>query len=106
MTNRIESEGTDYKYEVLVTTSHGEIISHTEATTWDIDEAGRLFLYNETSTRYNSVATYNANAWAAVTRVTEEVYREVVGTAKADKETDKESWLAKREANRRKLQGH
>ena len=104
MTNRIESEGTDYKYEVLVTTSHGEIISHTEATTWDVDEAGRLFLYNETSTRYNSVATYNAGAWTAITRVTEEVYREVVGTAKDG--VDKESWLAKRESNRRKLQGH
>lgn len=103
MTNRIESEGTDYTYAVLVTTSNSEIINHPEATTWDVDEAGRLFLYNETATRYNSVATYNANAWAAVTRVTEEVYREVIGT---DKETAKESWLAKRESNRRKLQGH
>ena len=74
------------EYKVFVNTSHGEIIGHTEATTWDVDEAGRLFLYNETS----SVATYNANAWAAVTRVTEEVYREVIGTDKA---------------NRRKLQG-
>lgn len=103
MSNRIESEGTDYAYAVLVTTSNGEIINHPEATTWDVDEAGRLFLYNETATRYNSVATYNANAWAAVTRVTEEVYREVIGTGK---ETAKESWLAKRESNRRKLQGH
>lgn len=90
------------EYKVFVTTSHGEIIGHTEATTWDVDEAGRLFLYNETSTRYNSVATYNAGAWGAVTRVTEEVYREVVGT---DKEADEATWLAKREANRRKLQG-
>ena len=108
MTNRIESEGTDYKYEVLVTTANSEIISHPEATTWDVDEAGRLFLYNETATRYNSVATYNANAWAAVTRVTEEVYREVVCTderVKAGERADKELWLDKREANRRKLQG-
>ena len=71
MTNNIEAEGTDYKYEVLVTTAHGEVISHTEATTWDVDEAGRLFLYNETATRYNLVATYNAGAWDAITRVTE-----------------------------------
>lgn len=78
-------------YKVLVTTSHGEIISHTEATTWDVDEAGRLFLYTESATRVTAVAAYNANAWAAITRVTEEVYREVIGTDKA---------------NRRKLQGH
>lgn len=106
MSNRIESEGTDYKYAVLVTTSNSEIINHPEATTWDVDEAGRLFLYNETATRYNSVATYNANAWAAVTRVTEEVYREVVGTGDEDnKATAKASWLDKRESNRRKLSG-
>lgn len=103
MTNNIEAEGTDYKYEVLVTTSHGEVISHTEATTWDVDELGRLFLYNETATRYNAVATYNAGAWDAITRVTEEVYNKVMGN---DNDThDKESWLAKRESNRRKLQG-
>lgn len=105
MTNNIEAEGTDYKYEVLVTTSHGEVISHTEATTWDVDELGRLFLYNETATRYNAVATYNAGAWGAITRVTEEVYNKVIGNDKANKGTDKESWLAKRESNRRKLQG-
>lgn len=105
MSNRIESEGTDYKYAVLVTTSNSEIINHPEATTWDVDEAGRLFLYNETATRYNSVATYNANAWAAVTRVTEEVYREVVGTDKEPTSAKREAWLAKRESNRRKLQG-
>lgn len=103
MSNRIESEGTDYTYAVLVTASNGEIINHPEATTWDVDEAGRLFLYNETAIRMTLVATYNANAWAAVTRVTEEVYREAIGT---DKETAKESWLSKRESNRRKLQGH
>ena len=67
-----------------------------------MDEAGRLFLYNETATRYNAVATYNAGAWDAITRVTEEVYNKVVGN---DKASDKESWLAKRESNRRKLQG-
>lgn len=105
MTNNIEAEGTDYKYEVLVTTSHGEIISHTEATTWDVDELGRLFLYNETAVRMNLVATYNAGAWDAITRVTEEVYNKVIGNDKDNKESDKESWLAKRESNRRKLQG-
>lgn len=104
MTNHVETEGTDYKYEVLVTTSHGEVISHTEATTWDVDEAGRLFVYNETATRYNSVATYNAGAWDAITRVTEEVYNKVIGNDSPDK-ANKESWLAKRESNRRKLQG-
>lgn len=106
MTNHVETEGTDYKYEVLVTTSHGEVISHTEATAWDVDELGRLFLYNETATRYNLVATYNAGAWDAITRVTEEVYNKVIGNDKeSDKANDKESWLAKRESNRRKLQG-
>lgn len=105
MPNNIEAEGTDYKYEVLVTTSHGEVISHTEATTWDVDELGRLFLYNETAVRMNLVATYNAGAWDAITRVTEEVYNKVIGNDKDNKESDKESWLAKRESNRRKLQG-
>lgn len=97
-------------YKVFVTTSHGEIIGHTEATTWDVDEAGRLFLYNDTATRLTSVATYNANAWTAITRVTEEVYNKVMDNDKAA-DTDslsanREAWVAKREANRRKLQGH
>lgn len=105
MTNHVETEGTDYKYEVLVTTSHGEVINHPEATTWDVDELGRLFLYNETAVRMTLVATYNAGAWDAITRVTEEVYNKVIGNDKANKGTDKESWLAKRESNRRKLQG-
>ena len=105
MPNNIENEGTDSKYAVLVTTSHGEIISHTEATTWDVDELGRLFLYNETAVRMTLVATYNAGAWGAITRVTEEVYNKVIGNDKANKAPDKESWLAKRESNRRKLQG-
>lgn len=102
MPNNIEDVVTDSKYAVLVTTSRGEIISHLEATTWDVDEAGRLFLYNETAVRMNLVATYNAGAWDAITRVTEEVYNKVIGN---DKASDKESWLAKRESNRRKLQG-
>lgn len=102
MTNHVETEGTDYKYEVLVTTSRGEVISHTEATVWDVDDLGRLFLYNETAIRMTLVATYNAGAWEAITRVTEEVYNKVMANDKADKE----SWLAKRESNRRKVQGH
>lgn len=106
MTNHVENEGTDYKYEVLVTTSRGEVISHTEATAWDVDDLGRLFLYNETTTHYNLVATYNAGAWEAITRVTEEVYNKVMANDKANDKANKESWLAKRESNRRKVQGH
>lgn len=102
MTNHIENEGTDHKYAVLVTTANSEIISHLEATTWDVDDLGRLFLYNETATRMNVVATYNAGAWAAITRVTEEVYNKVV---EADKSDTKDPWLAKRENNRAKLRG-
>lgn len=105
MTNHVETEGTDSKYAVLVTTSNGEIINHPEATTWDVDELGRLFVYNETAIRMNLVATYNAGAWDAITRVTEEVYNKVIGNDKDNEESDKESWLAKRESNRRKLQG-
>lgn len=102
MTNTLENEGTDARVYIVVTTAAGEVISHLEATTWDVDEHGRLFLYNETATRMNSVATYNTGAWGAVTRLTEEVYNSVMGSGE---DKAKDEWDAKRKANRSKLRG-